>query len=62
MAYNKDMETPSDNERFQEVIAALDQLPPGVDDDLRNQLLDELDALEYEAGRRLLAGPDPDED
>ena len=60
--YNAHMEKASDTERFQEIIALLDELPPGIDDALRDELLQELDNLEYKAALGLLAGPDPDDD
>ena len=56
--HNVTMEIQSDSECFQDVIVASNELPLGIDDELRNQLLDELDSLEYQAGLQLLAGPD----
>ena len=52
------MENPHDRERFEEIIAALKELPAGLDDALRNDLLREPDNLEYTAGLGLLAVPD----
>ena len=49
------------DERFQQIVAALDELPAGLDDALRNDLLRELDNLEYKAALGLLAGPDADD-
>ena len=49
-----------DSERFQQIVNTLDALPPGVDDTLRDDLLRELNGLEYKAGLGLLASSDVD--
>ena len=41
-------------------MAALEEWPPGFNNDIRNQLLDKLDSVDYAEGLRQIAGPDVD--
>ena len=50
------MEYQSHSERFQDIMAALDEWPPGFNNDIRNQLLDELDYIDYAVGLRQISG------